>query len=55
MELDPATNARIINNTSITHEIVGEIDLTDLEDDDLVDYFKDPLPIIPEEEDSTNE
>ena len=55
VELDPATNARIINNTSITHEIVGEIDLTDLEDDDLVDYFKDPLPIIPEEEDSTNE
>jgi hypothetical protein len=55
IELDPVTNNRIINTTGITHEIVGAIDLTDLEGTTLVDYFKNPLPITPEEEDSTNE
>ena len=55
VELDPTTNNRIINNTGITHEIVGTIDLTGLEDTTLKDYFKNPLPITPEEEDSTNE
>lgn len=55
VELDPTTNNRIINNIGITHEIVGTIDLTGLEDTTLKDYFKNPLPITPEEEDSTNE
>ena len=54
VELDPNNN-RIINNTSITHEIVGAIDLTDLEDATLADYFKNPLPITPKKEGSTNE
>ena len=54
VELDPNNN-RIINNTGITHEIVGAIDLTDLEDDAIADYFKNSLPTTPREEDSINE
>ena len=46
VELDPVTNNRIINTTGITHEIVGAIDLTKLTGDALADYFKNSLPVV---------